>query len=142
MRALLRWQADEDGVARAWALPLAIFGWGTVAVLWEPRHRARPAVGQPDAGSAGAARVRSLCAVWVAAWLDRRARERGAGLLAVALAAACFVVAMVVPTAVTTLGISLGQSGAKHSTAVRRPGWACSGPARVSRRPSSGCAGR
>ena len=48
-----------------------------------------------------------LCAVWVAAWLDRRARERGAGLAVVSLAAACFVLAMVVPTAVTTFGYHL-----------------------------------
>ena len=56
-----------------------------------------------------------LCAVWVAAWLDRRARERGAGLPVVFLAAACFVLAMVVPTAVTTFAITFSQTGSTHS---------------------------
>ena len=35
VRALLRW-ADDDGVAWAWGLPLAIVAWTTVIVLWDP----------------------------------------------------------------------------------------------------------
>ncbi|MGH3068283.1 MAG: hypothetical protein ACRDMI_06815 [Streptosporangiaceae bacterium] len=113
VRALLRW-ADEDGAARAWGLPLLIFAWATVIVLWDPRTA-------PDQPWASRTLVPLalpgfiLCAVWVAAWLDRRARERGAGLAAVSLAAACFVLAMVVPTAVTTFGITFSQSGSGHS---------------------------
>ena len=113
VRALLRW-ADEDGTATAWGLPLAIFVWTTASVLWEPRT-------VPDQPWASRTLVPVvlpgfiLCAVWVAAWLDRRARERGAGQIAVALAAACFVVAMTVPTLVTTLGISLNHRAAGHS---------------------------
>ena len=113
VRALLRW-ADEDGVAWAWGLPLAIFAWTTASVLWEPRT-------VPDQPWASRTLVPVvlpgfiLCAVWVAAWLDARARERGAGRTAVALAAACFVVAMTVPTAVTTLGISLSHRAGGHS---------------------------
>ena len=113
VRALLRW-ADEDGTATAWGLPLAIFVWTTASVLWEPRT-------VPDQPWASRTLVPVvlpgfiLCAVWVAAWLDRRARERGAGQIAVALAAACFVVAMTVPTAVTTFGISLNHRAAGHS---------------------------
>jgi hypothetical protein len=113
VRALLRW-ADEDGTATAWGLPLAIFVWTTASVLWEPRT-------VPDQPWASRVLVPVvlpgfiLCAVWVAAWLDRRARERGAGQIAVALAAACFVVAMTVPTAVTTFGISLNHHAAGHS---------------------------
>lgn len=112
-RALLRW-ADADGAARAWGLPLLIFAWTTVLVLWDPRTT-------PDHPWASRTLVPLvlpgfiLCAVWVAAWLDRRARERGAGLLAVSVAAAFFVLAMVVPTAVTTFGITLSQSGSGHS---------------------------
>ena len=77
VRALLRW-ADEDGTATAWGLPLAIFVWTTASVLWEPRT-------VPDQPWASRTLVPVvlpgfiLCAVWVAAWLDRRARERGAG---------------------------------------------------------------
>ena len=113
VRALLRW-ADEDGTARTWGLPLAIFVWTAASVLWEPRT-------VPDQPWASRTLVPVvlpgfiLCAVWVAAWLDRRARERGAGHAAVALAAACFVVAMTVPTAVTTFGISLSHRAAGHS---------------------------
>jgi hypothetical protein len=113
VRALLRW-ADADGTARAWGLPLLIFGWTTVIVLWDPQT----APDQPWASRVLVPLVLPgfiLCAVWVAAWLDRRARERGAGLIAVCLAAACFVLAMAVPTALTTFGITLSQSGSRHS---------------------------
>ena len=113
VRALLRW-ADADGAARAWGLPLLIFAWTTVIVLWNPNT----APDQPWASRVLVPLVLPgfiVCAVWVAAWLDRRARERGAGLTAVSLAAACFVLAMVVPTAVTTFGITLSQSGSGHS---------------------------
>ena len=113
VRALLRW-ADADGAARAWGLPLMIFAWTAVIVLWNPNTA-------PDQPWASRVLVPLVVpgfivgAVWVAAWLDRRARERGAGLTAVSLAAACFVLAMVVPTAVTTFGITLSQSGSGHS---------------------------
>ncbi len=108
---LLRWQDDGDRTVRAWALPLALFGWGTVTVLWAPNT-------VPDQPWASRVLVLlvlpgfMLCAIWVAAWLGHRARERGAGLVAVALSTACFVVALGVPTAVTTLGFSFGKSGA------------------------------
>ena len=113
VRALLRW-TDADGAARAWGLPLLIFAWTTVIVLWDPHT----APDQPWASRVLVPLVLPgfiLCAVWVAAWLDRRARERGAGLTAVSLAAACFVLAMMVPTAATTLGITFSQSGSGHS---------------------------
>ncbi len=121
VRGLLCWQDDDDRTVRAWALPLVIFGWGTVTVLWAPDT-------VPDQPWASRVLVPLalpgfvLCSIWVAAWLDRRARERGAGLGAIALAATCFVVALAVPTAVTTLGISLGKSGAKHSTLITLTG--------------------
>ena len=100
-----------------------MFGWGTVAVLWAPNT----VPDQPWASRVLVPLVLPgfvLCAIWVAAWLDRRARERGAGLAAVALAAACFVVALGVPTAVTTLGLSFGKSGVRerHSTLITLTG--------------------
>jgi hypothetical protein len=116
VRALLRW-ADEGGVAWAWGLPLAVFAWTAVSVLWNPRT----VPDQPWASRTLMPVVLPgfiLCGVWVAAWLDHRARERGAGQVAVALAAACFVLAMAVPTAVTTLGISLGRAVTGHSGAA------------------------
>ena len=116
VRALLRW-ADEGGVAWLWGLPLAIIAWATVGVLWDPRT----VPDQPWASRTLVPLVLPgfiLCAVWVAAWLDRRARERGAGRVAVALAAAFFVLAMVVPTAVTTFGISLSHLGTGRPVAT------------------------
>ena len=113
VRALLRW-ADDDGVAWAWGLPLAIVAWTTVIVLWDPHT----VPDQPWASQTLVPVVLPgfiLCGIWVAAWLDRRARERGAGRVAVALAAAFFVLAMAVPTVVTTLGISLSRTATGHS---------------------------
>ena len=121
VHGLLRWQDDDDHTARAWALPLAMFGWGTVTVLWAPNT-------VPDQPWASRVLVPLalpgflLCAIWVAAWLDRRARQGGAGLGAVILAAACFVVALAVPTAVTTFGVSFGHSGGRHSTLITLTG--------------------
>jgi hypothetical protein len=116
VRALLRW-ADDDGVAWAWGLPLAIVAWTMVIVLWDPHT----VPDQPWASQTLVPVVLPgliLCGIWVAAWLDRRARERGAGRMAVALAAAFFVLAMAVPTVVTTLGISLSRAGSGHSGPV------------------------
>jgi hypothetical protein len=113
VRAALRWR-DEDGVARAWALPLAIIAWGTVSVLWYPGT----VPDQPWASRTLVPLVLPgfvLCAIWVAAWLDRRARERGAGLAAVSLSAACFAVALAVPTAVTAFGLTYSGSAPRHS---------------------------
>lgn len=116
VRALLRW-SDEGGVAWTWGLPLAIIAWTTVSVLWDPRT----VPDQPWASRTLVPLVLPgfiLCAMWVAAWLDRRARERGAGRVAVALAAACFVLAMAVPTALTTFGVSLSHVGSGRSGPV------------------------
>jgi hypothetical protein len=113
VRAVLR-GGDEDGVARAWALPLAIIGWGTVSVLWYPGT----VPDQPWASRTLVPLVLPgfvLCAIWVAAWLDRRARDRGAGRTAVSLSAACFAVALAVPTAVTAFGLTYSGSAPRHS---------------------------
>ncbi len=113
LRALVTWR-DPTGMARAWALPLLVIGWGAITVLWRPET-------VPDQPWASRRLVPVLlpglivAAVWVAAWLAARARERGAGLPAVAAAAACFVAALAVPSAVTTLGI-----GAKPPTPATR----------------------
>jgi hypothetical protein len=103
LRALITWR-DPTGMARAWALPLLVIGWGVITVLWRPET-------VPDQPWASRRLVPVLlpglivAAIWVAAWLAVRAREHGAGLVAVSSAAACFVAALVVPSAVTTLGI-------------------------------------
>ena len=92
LRALITWR-DPTGAARAWVLPVAIIGWGLFAVLWQPGT-------VPDQPWASRRLVPVILpglivlAVWVAAWLIGRAHARGAGLTAVALATACFVVAL------------------------------------------------
>ena len=82
----------------------------TVSVLWAPDT-------VPDQPWASRTLVPAalpaflLGAVWVAARLDARARERGAGLPAIALAAAFFTVALAIPTVVTTFGAGFSGSG-------------------------------
>jgi hypothetical protein len=103
LRALLTWR-DPTQVARVWALPLLIIGWGTVAVLWRPSTT-------PDQPWASRQLVPVLipgliiAAIWVCAWLAARARERGAGPVAVTVVVACFVAALAVPPIATLFGI-------------------------------------
>jgi len=103
LRALITWR-DPAGAARVWALPLMIIGWGSVAVLWLPNT-------MPDQPWASRQLVPVLlpglivAAFWGCAVLAARARERGAGLAAIAAATACFVAALAVPPVVTTFGI-------------------------------------
>ena len=105
LRALITWR-DPTGAARSWALPASIIGWGLFAVLWQPGT-------VPDQPWASRQLVPVVLpglivlAVWVAAWMIGRAHARGAGRTAVALATACFVVAMGVPPAAITFGIAL-----------------------------------
>ncbi len=107
LRALITWR-DASGAAQGWALPVAIIGWGLFAVLWQPNT-------VPDQPWASRRLVPVVLpglvvlAVWVAAWLIGRAHARGAGLAAVALATACFVVALAVPPAAITFGIELSR---------------------------------
>jgi hypothetical protein len=100
LRALLRWR-DPSGMARAWALPAAVFLWGFLAVLWLPGT-------VPDQPWASRRLVPVvlpglvLLAVWVAAWIIVRAQRRGAGIVALAGATACFVAAFALPPAAIT----------------------------------------
>jgi len=113
LRALITWR-DPTGGARAWALPLMIVGWGAVTVLWRPSTT-------PDQPWASRQLVPVLlpglivAAIWVCALLAMRARERGAGMVAVSAAIACFVAALAVPPVITTFGI-----GAKPVAAPAR----------------------
>jgi hypothetical protein len=107
VRALITWR-DPTGEALSWVLPASIIGWGLFAVLWQPGT-------VPDQPWASRQLVPVVLpglivlAVWVAAWMIGLAHARGAGRLAVALATACFVVAMGVPPAAITFGIELSQ---------------------------------
>ncbi|HEX7266826.1 MAG TPA: hypothetical protein VF256_05310 [Streptosporangiaceae bacterium] len=103
LQALITWR-DPTGTARAWALPLMIIGWGAITVLWRPSTT-------PDQPWASRQLVPVLipglivAAIWVCAVLALRARERGAGMVAVSAAVVCFVAALAVPPVITTFGI-------------------------------------
>lgn len=115
LRALIAWR-DPTRVARVWALPLLVIGWGAVTVLWRPSTT-------PDQPWASRQLVPVLipgliaAAIWVCALLAARARERGAGPAAVAAVVACFVAALVVPPTATLFGIGARPA----SSPVLRP---------------------
>ncbi len=107
--ALLTWR-DPASVWRMWALPIAVICAGTSVVLWAPdivpdqpwASRRLVVVAVPGL---------ILCALWAAAWLGRRARDRGARVVAAAVAGLFCVAAMLVPTVATTFGL-----GVSHTT--------------------------
>ena len=116
-RALLTWK-DPDAAARVWALPLMMAIWVIVSVLW------RPAVA-PDQPWASRRLVPFvlpgliLGAIWACAWLRERAGQLGRGRLTSAGVASCCVASLVIPTALTTFGIT---SSGVHGMAFRRIG--------------------
>jgi hypothetical protein len=122
LRALFSWR-DPSGTARIWALPLAVIGWGSAAVLWQPETL-------PDQPWASRRLVPLvlpgliLCAIWASAWLRGRARSRGAGRGAGAFVATCCVVAMLVPTVATSFGLGFTHSGSNGGLRVQASGLA------------------
>ena len=122
LRALLSWQ-DRSGTARIWALPLAIICTGSAAVLWQPQT----VPDQPWASRRLVPLVLPgliLCAIWASAWLRGRARSRGAGTTAASFVGACCVVALLVPTVVTTFGLGLTHTGKDGGLQVNAAGLA------------------
>ncbi len=120
-KALLTWQ-DPGAAARVWALPLMIAIWVVVTVLW------RPAVA-PDQPWAGRRLVPFvlpgliLGGIWAASWLKDQAAELGRTRLISAIVACCGVASMLIPTALTTLGLSVTSRGVHaHGMAVRKIG--------------------
>jgi hypothetical protein len=109
LRALLTWD-DPYSTARIWALPLLMIGWVTVSVLWRPGT-------VPDQPWASRRLVPVvlpgliLAAVWAAAWLTGRAGLRGAGKIASSAVAVLCVVAVLLPTALTTFGVGVSPTG-------------------------------
>jgi hypothetical protein len=100
LRALLRWQGAAPA-AQFWALPLLVFGWSTVAVLWDPATF-------PDQPWASRRLVPVvlpglIClALWMCSRVRLRAAELGAAQVSIALVAACALLALAIPAAVTT----------------------------------------
>jgi hypothetical protein len=111
LRALLSWQ-DSSGAGLNWALPLAVTLGGTAAVLWQPFT-------VPDQPWASRRLVPVvlpgfiLLATWAAAWLSRRARDRGAGRATAAVVGAFCVGAMLLPSVSTSFGFSLSHAGTR-----------------------------
>ncbi|HEX9064475.1 MAG TPA: hypothetical protein VF843_05170, partial [Streptosporangiaceae bacterium] len=111
LRALLTWE-DPGGAALSWAMPLAVILAGSAAVLWQPFT-------VPDQPWASRRLVPVvlpgliLLAVWAAAWLTRRARERGAGAVTIGVVGAFCVGAMLLPSVSTAFGLGLTHSGSR-----------------------------
>ena len=111
LRALLSWQ-DSSGTGLNWALPLAVTLGGGAAVLWQPFT-------VPDQPWASRRLVPVvipgliLLATWAAAWLTRRARDRGAGPVTAAVVGAFCVGAMLLPSVSTSFGFSLSHAGTR-----------------------------
>jgi hypothetical protein len=109
LRALLTWR-DPTGVWRAWGLPLAMICAGSVVVLWTPDV-------VPDQPWASRRLIfiaipgLIIFGLWAAAWLGRRARDRGAQPMTSALVGLFCVAAMLVPTVSTTFGFGLTHTG-------------------------------
>jgi hypothetical protein len=109
LRSFLAW-SDSSGAALNWALPLAIVLVGSAAVLWQPFT-------VPDQPWASRRLVpvvvpgMILLATWAAAWLTRRARDRGAGAVTAGFVSAFCVGAMVLPAFTTSFGLGLTHSG-------------------------------
>jgi hypothetical protein len=111
LRDLLSWR-DTTGTRLNWALPLAVVLVGSAAVLWQPFT-------VPDQPWASRRLVPVvipgliLLATWAAAWLTRRARERGAGRTTAVVVGAFCVGAMLLPSVSTSFGFGLTHAGSR-----------------------------
>ncbi len=109
VRALLTWH-DASGARLGWTLPVTVLLGGMAAVLWQPFT-------VPDQPWASRRLVpvvipgMILFATWAAAWLTRRAKDRGAGLVTAGLVGAFCVGAMLLPAVTTSFGLGLTHSG-------------------------------
>jgi hypothetical protein len=109
VRALLTWN-DPSGASLNWALPVTVVVGGSAAILWQPFT----VPDQPWASRRLAPVVipgMILLATWAAAWLTRRARDRGAGVVTAGFVSVFCVGAMVLPAFTTSLGLGLTHSG-------------------------------
>jgi hypothetical protein len=121
-KALLTWK-DPTAAARVWALPLMMALWSVVTVLY------RPAIA-PDQPWASRRLVPFvlpgliLGGIWAAAWLKDQAAQLGRNRATAVTVASCCVASMLIPTALTTLDLSITKAdGVKaHGMAFRKIG--------------------
>jgi hypothetical protein len=121
-RALLTWK-DPTAAARVWALPLMMAVWAIVTVLY------RPAVA-PDQPWASRRLVPFvlpgliLGAIWAATWLKDQAARLDRTTITKAAVAVCCVASLIIPTALTTLNISVTKANGVtvHGMAFRQIG--------------------
>jgi hypothetical protein len=98
------------GQAPTWTLPLVAFAWAIVTFLY------RPAI-TPDQPWGSRRLVPSvlpgfiLLAVWATGWLVGRLRRMGTGPGLRGVLAACLVLLLLVPTAITTFGLKVRSGG-------------------------------
>ena len=121
-KALLTWR-DPTAAARIWALPLMMAIWSIVTVLY------RPAVA-PDQPWASRRLVPFvlpgliLGGVWASAWLKGHAAQLGRTRATGIVIASCCAASMLIPTALTTLDLSVTKAGGvqAHGMAFRAIG--------------------
>ena len=109
MRALLSWR-DATGADLNWAVPLAVVLGGSAAVLWQPYT----IPDQPWASRRLATVVVPgliLFAIWAAAWLTGKARQRQAGKPTAVAVSLLLVVAIAYPLGVTSFGFASTKIG-------------------------------
>jgi hypothetical protein len=119
LRALLRWRGSAPG-AQLWGLPLMVFAWPIVIVLWDPAIF-------PDQPWASQRLVPVVLpgivclAVWVCSRVRLRASELGASPTVGVIVVGFSVLAMGLPAAVTTFdpGYVGGSTTASKHLAVR-----------------------
>jgi hypothetical protein len=139
LRALLRWRGAAPA-AQFWALPLLVIGWSTVAVLWDPATF-------PDQPWASRRLVPVvlpglIClALWVCSRVRLRAAELDAGQVSVALVAACALLALAIPAAVTTFDPGFVGTSATATSVSSAPSSSPSAAASASPGSSSSFAG-
>jgi hypothetical protein len=121
-RALLTWK-DPSAAARVWALPLMMAVWSIVTVLY------RPAVA-PDQPWASRRLVPFvlpgliLGGIWAATWLRDEAARLDRSRITTATVASCCVASLIIPTALTTLDVSVTSANgvSAHGMAFRQIG--------------------
>jgi hypothetical protein len=119
--ALSEHPVPSDAALRLWALPFLIIGWSVVTVLWDPAV----VPWQPAASHRLVSVVLPgllLLALWVSSQLASRASVVGASRAAVALVAACCVLALAIPPLVTTLnpGLAARPSVGRYSSGLAK----------------------